>query len=162
PAYVQARTEGDCTIYNTPERASGCYQNRTRSTQSISFNDSVTRHHEVDVQLSGGLQISISIIQLQLGVNTTIANATDTSTGMGITFTTSIECASVTYRQMVEAIRKADVSQVRADGSLSWAGDTTITSKDVAYEFASTGSESQDYNCDIKSQLPVGSSPACG
>jgi hypothetical protein len=162
PAYVQARQGNDCVIYETPERASGCYQNRTRSTQSISFNDGVTHHHEVDVQLSGGLQIAVSIIQLQLGVQTTTQNGTDTTQGSQIQFTTCIECAAVIYRQTVETIKKADVYNVLADGSVAWAGDSTITDKEVAYEFASTGSESQNYDCDIPSQLPVGSSSGCG
>jgi hypothetical protein len=160
PTFVQPRSQ-ECLIYDVPERASGCYQNRWRTTQEIDFNDSVTQHHEVDVQLSGGLQLAVAIVTLNFGLQTTVATGTDVSRGSEIHFTNCIECATVIYRQTVESVRKGDVYQVQADGSLAWKGDATVRSKQVAYEFASTGSESQNYSCDIPSQLPIGQSPEC-
>jgi hypothetical protein len=161
PSLVLPKRDNECFVYHQPERASGCYQNRTRSTQEVVFNDSVTQHHEVDVQFSGGLGINWSVVTAQLGVNKTIANGTDTSRGSEIHFTNCIECASVIYRQQVDTVKNGDVYQVMADGSISWMGSTVLTASAFAYEFESTGSESQNYNCDIPSKLPVGSTPAC-
>lgn len=161
PSLVLPKKDGDCFVYRQPERASGCYQNRTRSTQEVVFNDSVLQHHEVDVQFSGSLGIAWTVVTAQLGVNKTIANGTDTSRGSEIHFTNCIECSSVIYRQEVDTVKNGDVYQVMADGSISWMGSTVMTSSAFAYEFESTGSESQDYNCDIPSKLPVGSTPSC-
>jgi hypothetical protein len=161
PSLVVPKREGDCFIYHQPERASGCYQNRTRSTQEVVFNDSVTQHHEVDVEFSGSLGIAWSIVTAQLGATRTVANGVDTARGSEIHFTNCIECSSVIYRQEVDTLRSGDVYQVLADGSISWMGSTVLRTSAFAYEFESTGSESQDYNCDIPSQLPVGSTPSC-
>lgn len=161
PSLVLPKKDEDCFIYHQPERASGCYQNRTRSTQQVVFTDSVLQHHEVDVQFSGNVGIAWSIVTAQLGVSKTIANGTDTSSGSQITFNNCIECASVIYRQVVDTVKSGDVYQVMADGSISWMGSTVLTSSALAYEFESTDSESQNYNCDIPSKLPVGSTPSC-
>ena len=160
PTYVVPRS-GECLIYAQPERASGCYQNRTRTTQDVSFNDSVTKTHEIDVQFSGALSIPISIVSLSFGAQRTTLNGIQVSQGSDIHFTNCILCSSVIYRQEVKSIRKGDVFQVMADGSLVMAGSTTVTSTSVAYEYTSTGSESQDYSCEIPSQLPVGYGPGC-
>lgn len=161
PSLVLPKKDNECFVYHQPERASGCYQNRTRSTQEVVFNDSVTQHHEVDVQFSGGLGINWTVVTAQLGVSKTIANGIDTARGSEIHFTNCIECASVIYRQQVDTVKNGDVYQVMADGSISWMGSTVLTASAFAYEFESTGSESQDYNCDIPSKLPVGSTPSC-
>jgi len=152
---------GECLIYHTPERASGCYQNRTRTTQEIVFNDSITQSHETDVDFSGGISIPISIVSLSFGADRTTVNGTEVSQGSEIHFTNCILCSSIIYRQEVESIRKGQVYRVMVDGSLVLAGTTTVTSTKVAYEYTSTGSESEDYNCDIPSRLPVGYSPGC-
>jgi hypothetical protein len=161
PSLVLPKKDNECFVYHQPERASGCYQNRTRSTQEVVFMDSVLQHHEVDVQFSGSLGIAWSVVTAQLGVSKTIANGTDTSRGSEIHFTNCIECSSVIYRQEVDTVKNGDVYQVMADGSIAWMGSTVLTTSAFAYEFESTGSESQDYNCNIPSKLPVGSSPSC-
>jgi hypothetical protein len=161
PSLILPKKGGDCYVYHEPERASGCYQNRTRSTQEVVFNDSVTQHHEVDVEFSGSLSIAWSIVTAQLGVTKTVANGTDTSRGSEIHFTNCIECSSVIYRQQVDTVKNGDVYQVMADGSILWMGSTVLKTSAFAYEFESTPSESQDYNCDISSKLPVGSTPSC-
>jgi hypothetical protein len=160
PTYV-VPAQGACLEYLQPERVSGCYQNRTRTTQEVVFNDSITNTHELDVQFSGGLSIPISIVGFSFNASRTSLNSTSVSNGSEIHFTNCILCSSVIYRQEVKSIRKGDVYQVMADGSLTLAGETTVTSKQLAYEFTSTGSESQNYNCDIQSQLPVGYSAGC-
>lgn len=161
PSLVLSNSESDCLIYHTPERASGCYQNRTRSTQEVVFNDSILQHHEVDVQFSGSLQLQVSVVTAQLGGSKTIADGTDTSRSSEIHFTNCIECASVIYRQQVDTIKSGDVYQVMADGSIEKMGSTVLTTSAFAYEFESTPSESQDYDCEIPSKLPVGSTPSC-
>jgi|GEM_PF-3552264 len=152
---------GECLIYHAPERASGCYQNRTRTTQEIVFNDSITQSRETDVDFSGGVSIPISIVSLSFGAERTTVNGTEVSQGSEIHFTNCILCSSIIYRQEVESIRKGQIYRVMVDGSLMLAGSTTVTDTKVAYEYTSTGSESEDYNCDIPSRLPVGYSPGC-
>ena len=158
--YILPR-DASCSIYNKPEPASGCFQNRTRTTQEVVFMDSVATQTDTSIAASGGLLLTLSVVQAQFGLSKTVTQSQATSRGSEIHFTNCIECSSMVFRQVVETIRKGDVYSVKADGSLAWIGDVTYHSNAVAYEFSSTGSESKDYSCNIQSLLPVGRTPSC-
>ena len=158
--YILPR-DASCNIYEKPVPASGCFQNRTRSTQEVVFNDSFTLGSDSNISTSGGITIGIAIVQAQFGLSKTSTQSQTVSRGSEIHFTNCIECASLIFRQTVETIRKGDVYNVLADGSLVWVGDVTYRTKAFAYEFSSTGSESKNYSCEMQSQLPVGRTPSC-
>ena len=153
--------DATCSIYYKPEPASGCLQNRTRTTQEVVFNDDKTIGNDRNITVSGGITLGIGIVSAQLGGQGSTTNSQSTSQGSEIHFTNCIECSSIVFRQVVETIRKGDVYKVLADGSLQWVGDVNYSTKAYSYEFSSTGSESKNYNCSFESLLPVGRTETC-
>ena len=94
-----------CSIYYKPEPASGCLQNRTRTTQELVFNNSVTVGSDSNFTYSGGINLTIGVVAAQFGAQKSNTTSHSTSDSAEIHFTNCIECSSIVFRQKVETIR---------------------------------------------------------
>ncbi len=161
PTFIAPRNT-ECTIYHDPEKASGCLQNRTRSVTEISMSNEMSTGQDVSVEFSGGVDLSVSVVALSFGYTKGFTKSNSETHSASYTFNSCIECSYMIYRQVVESVLTGDVYFVLADGSLEWVGTTTFHSKQFSYENVSTGSDSKNFSCDLKSSLPVGATQSCG
>lgn len=161
PTFIAPRTN-ECTIYHEPERATGCLQNRTRTVTEISMGNELSTGQDYSVEFSGGVEIAASVVALSFGYTKGFTKSSSETHSASFTFMSCIECSYMIYRQIVESVRTGDVYYVLADGSLEWVGTTTFHSKQFAYENVSTGNDSKNFSCDLKSSLPVGATQSCG